>query len=96
MATCPVAVILPKGLGETAAAFGSSTAGPRIQLLADPSDPVAPQMVGGLLQKVSMTAAPDLMMKGGMAQFEKYGGALTPQQRSAVDAWIPQVKPGST
>ena len=91
----PVAVILPKGLGETAAAFGPPTGAPRIQLLADPSDPVAPQMVGGLLQKVSMTAAPDLMMKGGMAQFEKNAGALTPQQRAAVDAWLPQMKPAS-
>jgi len=91
----PVAVILPKGLGETAAAFSPSTGGPRIQLLADPSDPVAPQMVGGLLQKVSMTAAPDLMMKGGMTQFEKYAGTLTPQQRAAVDAWLPQMKPAT-
>ena len=78
----PVAVILPKGLGETAAAFGPPAGAPRIQLLADVSDPIAPQMVGGLLQKVAMTAAPDLMMKGGMAQFEKYAGALTPQQRA--------------
>ena len=38
------------------------------------SDPIAPQMVGGLLQKVTMTAAPDLMMKGGIGQFEKYAG----------------------
>lgn len=56
---------------------------------------MAPQMVGGLLQKVSMTSAPDLMMKGGMAQFEKNAGALTPQQRAAVDAWLPQMKPAS-
>jgi ABC-2 type transport system permease protein len=90
----PVAVILPKGLGETAAAFGQSAGAPRIQLLADVSDPIAPQMVGGLLQKVTMTAAPDLMMKGGMAQFEKNAGALTPQQRAAVDAWLPQIQPG--
>jgi ABC-2 type transport system permease protein len=92
----PVAVILPKGLGETASAFGPSTGAPRIQLLADVSDPVAPQMIGGLLQKVSMTAAPDLMMKGGMTQFEKYAGALTPQQRAAVDAWLPQMKPAAS
>lgn len=90
----PVAVILPKGLGETAAAFGSSTGAPRIQLLADVSDPIAPQMVGGLLQKVTMTAAPDLMMKGGITQFEKYAGTLTAEQRSAVNAWLPQMKPG--
>ncbi len=90
----PVAVILPKGLGATAAAFGQSSGAPRIQLLADVSDPIAPQMVGGLLQKVTMTAAPDLMMKGGIAQFEKYAGTLTPGQRSAVNTWLPQMKPG--
>ena len=38
------------------------------------SDPIAPQMVGGLLQKVTMTAAPDLMMQGGMRQFETLRG----------------------
>src|SRR4029078_3639442 len=58
----PVAVILPKGLGDAAAAFDKSPGAPRIQLLADVSDPIAPQMVAGLLQKVTMTAAPDLMM----------------------------------
>src|SRR5688572_5546496 len=42
----PVAVILPKGLGATAAAFGQTAGAPRIQLLADVSDPIAPQMVG--------------------------------------------------
>jgi linearmycin/streptolysin S transport system permease protein len=90
----PVAVVLPKGLGATAAAFGPSSGGPHIQLLADVSDPIAPQMVGGLLQKVSMTAAPDLMMTGGLTQFEKYAGALTPEQRTAVNTWLPRLKPG--
>ncbi|MEO6238747.1 MAG: ABC transporter permease, partial [Vicinamibacterales bacterium] len=91
----PVAVILPKGLGATAMAFGPSTGAPRIQLLADVSDPIAPQMVGGLLQKVTMTAAPDLMMQGGLTQFEKYAGAMTPEQRGAVDTWLTQLTPGS-
>jgi linearmycin/streptolysin S transport system permease protein len=89
----PVAVVLPKGLGATAAAFGQTSGAARIQLLADVSDPIAPQMVNGLLQKVSMTAAPDLMMKGGITQFEKYAGTLTPEQRTAVNAWLPQLKP---
>ncbi len=89
----PVAVVIPRGLGE---AFGESGfgGGPAIVLLADPSDPIAPNMVGGLLQKVTMTAAPDLMMRGGLRQFETYAGQLTPQQRTAVDAWIPRLKPG--
>jgi linearmycin/streptolysin S transport system permease protein len=90
----PVAVVIPSGLG---AAFGQTGFGatPPIQLLADPSDPVAPQMVGGLLQKVTMTAAPDLLMQGGIRQFETYAGQLTPQQRAAVDAWIPMLKSGT-
>jgi ABC-2 type transport system permease protein len=92
----PVAIVLPKGLGESAAAFGPSNVTTRIRLLADVSDPIAPQMVGGLLQKVSMTAAPDLMMAGGMKQFERYGGALTPEQRAAVDTWLPQLRASSS
>jgi ABC-2 type transport system permease protein len=92
----PVAVVLPKGLGATAMGFGPAQAGaPRIKLLADVSDPIAPQMVAGLLQKVTMTAAPDLMMKSGIGQFEKYAGTLTPEQRSAVDAFVPTMKPGA-
>jgi len=92
----PVAVVLPKGLGASAAAFGGGANAPHIQLLADVSDRIAPQMVYGLLQKVAMSAAPDLMMQGGISQFEKYAGTLTPSQRAAVDTWLPQLKPGGT
>ena len=53
-------------------------------------------MVYGLLQKVTMTAAPDLMMQGGLRQFEENAGALTPQQRAAVDAWLPRLRQNAT
>ena len=72
-----------------------AAAAPQIQLLADVSDPIAPQMVCGLLQKVAMTAAPDLLMQGGLRQFERYAGALTPQQRAAVDALAAPADAGS-
>ena len=88
----PVAIVIPKGIGESFGQLGFSSSGPAIQMLADPSDPIAPQMVQGLLQKVVMTAAPDLVMQGGMKQFEKHAGALTPEQRKAVDEWIPTLK----
>lgn len=91
----PVAVILPRGLGASFAERGFAGGGPPIQLLADVSDPIAPQMVMGLLQKVTMTAAPDLLMQGGLTQFEKHAGALTTQQRAAVDAWLPTLKSGA-
>lgn len=90
--TLPVAVIIPQGTGEAFSTTGFGPSPTKVRLLADVSDPVAPQMVLGLLQKVTMTAAPDLLMEGGMRQFEENAGALTPQQREAVDAWLPQLK----
>jgi ABC-2 type transport system permease protein len=81
----PVAIVIPAGFG---AGLGSFDAGAKeIQLLADKSDPVAPQIVSGLLQRVAMTAAPDLLAKQGMGLFQKYGGPLTPRQREAMDSW---------
>jgi ABC-2 type transport system permease protein len=88
----PVTVVIPKGLGETFGTIGFGASKVSIQLLADVSDPIAPQMVLGLLQKVTITAAPDLLMQGGMRQFEDQAGALTPQQRTAVDTWLPQLR----
>jgi ABC-2 type transport system permease protein len=49
-------------------------------------------MVYGLLQKTVMTAAPDALAKGGIAQFDKYAGGLTPSQRSAVDQWLSDLR----
>jgi ABC-type multidrug transport system permease subunit len=88
----PVAVVIPAGLGAAFSTNGFAGGGPSVQLLSDVSDRIAPQMVLGLLQKVAMTAAPDLLMQGGMRQFEKYAGAMTPQQKAAVDAWLPRLK----
>ena len=88
----PVAVVIPRGLGQAFAVNGFAGGGPAVQLLSDVSDPIAPQMVLGLLQKVAMTAAPDLLMQGGMRQFEEHAGALSPQQKAAVDAWMPRLK----
>ena len=49
----PVALVLPHGLG---AAFPDvSGAGPPVEMLVDPSDPVAPHLIGGLLQRAAGT-----------------------------------------
>jgi ABC-2 type transport system permease protein len=91
----PVAVVIPQGLGRSFAEHGfAGGSGPAIQLLSDVSDRIAPQMVLGLIQKVAMTAAPDLLMQGGLRQFEKYAGAMTPQQKAAVGEWLPRLKAG--
>jgi len=44
------------------------------------------------MQKAAMMGAPDLMMENGLGQFEKYAGALTPEQRAAIDQWLPQLR----
>jgi ABC-2 type transport system permease protein len=83
--TVPVALVLPAGVDTALMRFGGG--GTALLLLSDPSDPVAAQMVGGLLQKVAMTGMPDLFMRSGVAEFERYGGGLTPAQSRAVSTW---------
>jgi ABC-2 type transport system permease protein len=92
----PVAVVLPKGLGDARRFWAEAApgAGPTVQLLADVSDPVAPQMVQGLLQKVSFTAAPDALAVEGIEMFEKYAGGLTAEQRAAVADWRKELQQG--
>jgi ABC-2 type transport system permease protein len=77
------AIVLPQGLGQSFPSFAGDR--PTVELLADTSDPVAPQMLAGMLQGVVFTAAPDAMLKGGMAQLTKWGGPMTPEQQKAID-----------
>ncbi len=88
-----IAVVAPKGFG---AAFpGFFPGAPEVEILADPSNPIAAQMVVGLLQKVGMTALPDLLARRGMEAFERYAGVLTPGQRAAVDQWLQHLQAGA-
>ncbi len=86
------ALVIPAGFGE---AYAGDTweVQPRVEVLADTvADPIAHQVVAGLLQKVAMTAAPDLWVERGVGMFEKYGGGLTEQQRAALDAYLPRLR----
>jgi ABC-type multidrug transport system permease subunit len=81
-----VAVVLPAGLDTSLARFDGG--GVAVELLSDPSDPVGPPTVGGLLQKVVMTALPDRFARNGIGMFERYAGGLTPGQRAAIGPWL--------
>jgi len=84
--SAPVAVIIPHGFGENPIAFGPSDANrPTIQLLEDSSDIVAPQMIAGLLQKVAITAMPNVMAEQGSKYFDQFVGGLTRQQRDRLN-----------
>ncbi len=81
-----VALVIPKGFGEHPISFGPPDASrPTIQLLKDSSDPIAPQMVEGLLQKVGMTSMPDVMAEEGSKSLEQFAGNLTKEQRERLD-----------
>jgi ABC-2 type transport system permease protein len=87
----PVVIVLPAGLDSTLGTFGGSSR-PAIEVLADPSDPVAPQMAAGLLQKAAMTAAPDRLARHGFEMMDRYAGGLTPAQHEAMDRWLPMIR----
>ena len=60
--SAPIAVVIPKGFGAAPVQFDRSNgSAPTFRLLADSADPIAPQVVSGLLQKTLMTAMPDAM-----------------------------------
>ena len=81
----PVAIVIPHGFGLAPISFGGDRDRRVIQLLKDSSDMVASQMIAGLLQKVAMTAMPDIVAEQGTRMIEHYSGGLTPEQRSRMD-----------
>ena len=81
----PVAIVIPKGFGLAPISFEEDRNRPTIQLLKDSSDMVAGQMIAGLLQKVAMTAMPDIMAEQGTRLIDQYSGGLTPEQRKRMD-----------
>jgi ABC-2 type transport system permease protein len=84
-----VAVVIPKGYGEHPIAFGPrDESRPTIELLKDPSDMIAPEVVTGLLQKVGMTSMPDVMAEEGTKSLERFAGSLTKEQRERLDEGV--------
>ncbi len=87
------AVVIPPGFGADFGGGGVSDQVPVLELMADPvADPIAAQMVSGLIQKTVMTGMPDLMIERGLGQFERYAGAMTDQQREAMDHYLPLLR----
>lgn len=81
----PAAILIPKGFGDHPISFGQSGNRPVITILHDSSDPVAAQVVAGMLQKVTFTTLPDTMALEGTKYLERYAGGLTPEQRKTID-----------
>ena len=91
----PVALVIPKGFGEHPLSFGPGADRPTLALLADTADPIAPQVLNGLIQKVAMTSMPAAMARSGVAEVERWSGGLTPEQRARLDASIAAIDTGA-
>jgi ABC-2 type transport system permease protein len=81
----PVALIIPKGFGEHPISFEPAGNRPELLILADSADPIAPQVLSGLVQKVGMTSLPAAMARTGVAEVDRWSGGLTPEQRARMD-----------
>ena len=81
----PVALVIPKGFGTTRIRFDAASNGPAFRLLADSADPIADQVVGGLLQKNMMMSMPEMMMDAGVTEVDRWSGGLTAQQKANLD-----------
>lgn len=82
----PAALIIPKGFGANPISFGPSADRPKLAILADSSDPVAPQVLAGLVQKVAMTSMPSALARSGVNEIDKWSGGLTPEQKAKMDS----------
>ena len=84
--TAPVALVIPAGFGANPISFMPGTSRKTIRILHDSSNPVAAQVVAGMLQKVAMTSLSGSMADLGMRYFAQASGGLTPQQRQNVES----------
>ena len=80
------AVILPAGLEASMAQFGQADR-PAIELIYDPANPLAEQMLAGVLQAAAFTSSPDVLMEKGLEQFRTMGGPFSPLQEVAAGAF---------
>lgn len=85
----PAALIIPKGYGAHPVSFGRRNSDqPQIQILHDSSDPIAAQVIAGMLQKTVMTTMGDAMADQGMQYFEQLSGGLTSEQKKNVESGL--------
>jgi ABC-2 type transport system permease protein len=88
----PVAIVIPTGWGANPISFAGGSAQHPIRIIGDASDPIASQVVEGMLQKVAMTSMPSVMAQQGGAYTERFLGGFTPAQRKQWDANMAALK----
>jgi len=81
----PIALIVPEGFGAQRPDFvGAGQEATPLLLLADSANPIAPQVVKGMVQKVSFTVLGDLYLGAGVEALDLWGVDFTPAQRERL------------
>ena len=88
----PLAVVIPKGFGDSPIGFEPSSEQAKLQILNDSSDPIAAQVVYGLIQKSAMVSMPDAMAREGTKYFDRASGGLTAAQRARLDQSMKELR----
>lgn len=87
-----VALVVPAGFGAARFAFGPAAGErPRLELVADSSDPIASKMTAGLLQKVIFSGLGDLFLEGGIDALDHVAG-FDEEQRAKLAALLDQAR----
>lgn len=92
--TVDAAVIFPVGLEDSVGNFEGER--PAVKVIYDAANPLAQNMLSGVLQGAAFTAVPDVLLTKGLKQFQKFGGPLSAQQNVAVQLLSGMLGPAST
>ncbi len=76
------AIIFPPGLEGSIASFGGDR--PAVKVIYDAANPIAQNMLTGVLQGSAFAAAPEILIDRGLQQFRTFGGPFSTQQEAAV------------
>ncbi|MEZ6196896.1 MAG: ABC transporter permease [Planctomycetota bacterium] len=89
-----LAVVLLPGFGERVPSFFGGPDEDAVLMLRDPADPIAGNVVGGLLQKIVMSGLPERMAERGLERMDDLVGALTPEQEKRKDEVMGFIRQG--
>jgi len=91
----PAAILIPRGFGDRLARFPAERL--TVEVFSDrATDPVAHRVVGGLLQRAVLLAAPDRLIGGVTRWIEGEAGALTTPQREMLEDIAKSMGAGSS
>lgn len=89
------AVVVTSGFGGKRFVFGPNDDPPAVELLVDRTNPVAANLLAGLVQKAVFQALPGRLLEGGLSAFEAFVG-FEPAQRMKIQELRERAERGAT